>query len=323
MKAVSQTLPGQQQYSGRAFPLAWVCESPEAELSEALEWVRENAKARIAEAAVHGAVFFRNFPVRSAEDFDLFVSAFDLPLFAYDDSLSNAVRVNHTDKVFSANEAPPEATINLHHEMAQTPIYPSRLFFHCVKPAELGGETSICRSDVLWERLSKEAPEFALACQEKGLRYRHTMPEVEDSESGMGRSWQSTFSVGSRSEADERMGELGYTGEWLEDGCLSVTSPRLPAVRALGDGRTSFFNQLIAAFTGWRDSRNRPEASIFHGDGSPLDREGAELAVSLGEQLSFDVAWQPGDVALLDNFVTMHGRRTFEGSRSVLASFSA
>ena len=34
--------------------------------------------------------------------------------------------------------------------------------------------------------------------------------------------------------------------------------------------------------------------------------------------MTFDIAWQRGDVALVDNFVTMHGRRTFSGTRKVL-----
>ena len=55
----------------------------------------------------HGAVLFRGFPLATAEDFDAFVAAFDLPNFPYDESLSNAVRVNKTPRVFTANEAPP------------------------------------------------------------------------------------------------------------------------------------------------------------------------------------------------------------------------
>ena len=39
-------------------------------------------------------------------------------------------------------------SLELHHEMAQTPLYPSRLFFFCEQPAAEGGATPICRSDV-------------------------------------------------------------------------------------------------------------------------------------------------------------------------------
>jgi alpha-ketoglutarate-dependent taurine dioxygenase len=43
-------------------------------------------------------------------------------------------------------------------------------------------------------------------------------------------------------------------------------------------------------------------------------------ATRLSEELSFNIPWERGDVALVDNFVTMHGRRPFTGTRKVLAS---
>jgi len=316
------TFPTQQIHSGLHFPLVYRYIPSERDPSDSSEWLKNQRATLLEEANRHGAVLFRGFPIDQLEHFDAFVSTFERPCFTYADSLSNAVRVNHTPRVFSANEAPPTATINLHHELAQTPMYPRLLFFYCQQSPQSGGATSLCRSDILWERLSSECPDFAQACQDKGIKYSHTMPPHEDADSGLGRSWKSTFSVKTREEAEARMAALGYSGEWLPADCLRVTSPRLSAVRALGDGRTSFFNQLIAAYTGWRDSRNGPENAVVFGDGSPIDPQGAERAVLLGEELSFDLAWQPGDVALVDNFVTMHGRRTFKGQRSVLASFT-
>ena len=47
------------------------------------------------------------------------------------------------------------------------------------------------------------------------------------------------------------------------------------------------------------------------------------VVIRLADQLTFDISWQTGDVVLLDNFITMHGRRPFEGQRSVLASLVA
>ncbi len=316
-------LPGLHRDNAGTFPLVL---SP-ADSSLALEHHLQNLHAARqqlnADAAAHGAVLFRGFPLQTAEDFDQFIRAFDLPAFKYDDSLSNAVRVNRTDLVFTANEAPPDVTIYLHHEMAQTPVYPSKLFFFCEKAAESGGATPLCRSDHLFAELESQAPAFAAACREKGLRYTNTMPPENDAGSGMGRSWRSTWQAESREAAEARMEKLGYTWEWLEDGCLRATTPTLPAVRELDSGRTSFFNQLIAAFHGWKDARNDPSKSITHGDGSPLDKDGVQMAVDLAAQFTFDVPWQAGDVALVDNYVTMHGRRSFSGTRKVLASLVA
>jgi hypothetical protein len=93
-------------------------------------------------------------------------------------------------------------------------------------------------------------------------------------------------------------------------------------VRDLGAGRRSFFNQLIAAYHGWKDTRNDPAKAIVHGDGTPLDAQAVATVAELAEGLTFDIPWQTGDVALVDNFVTMHGRRPFSGIRRVLASLT-
>ena len=139
----------------------------------------------------------------------------------------------------------------------------------------------------------------------------------------MGRSWQSTLSVGSRDQAEARLSELHYTWEWLENDCLRVTTPVLPAVRQLANGRSAFFNQLIAAFKGWKDSRNDPSKSIRHGDDSPLDADAVQQAIDIAYEITHDLAWQNGDVGLVDNLMVMHGRRPFTGTRSVLASLAS
>lgn len=316
-------VPGQQHHYGQPFPLALECQTPGRSLDDAAGWIAEHRQQLLTQASEHGAILFRGFPLATPEDFDRFIAAFDLPNFPYEQSLSNAVRVNKTQRVFTANEAPPSVTILLHHEMAQTPVYPSRLFFFCEHAPSTGGATPICRSDVLWDRLSEQKPQFARDCESKGLKYTNVMPAASDASSGMGRSWQSTLNATTREQAESRLRQLRYTWQWQPDGSLRATTPVLPAVKKLSNGHTSFFNQLIAAAKGWKDTRNDPSKAITFGDGAPLDRDAVNLASEIGEQLSFDIPWQNGDVALVDNYVAMHGRRTFNGTRKVLASLIA
>ena len=321
MQATPLTLPGQHEYHGAPFPLA--LEVAADSLETAREWITENAVSLGTQAAAHGAVLLRGLPLATPEDFDAAVTAFGFPNFSYADSLSNAYRLNFTERVFSANEAPPEVTIFLHHEMAQTPIYPSKLFFFCQSAPETGGATPICRSDILWERLTTERPSFAADCKYKGLKYSNVMPAEADTQSGMGRSWQSTFSADTREAAEARMTDLGYTWKLQSNGYLRATTPTLPAVRDLGDGRHSFFNQLIAAFNGWKDTRNDPSKAITFGDNTLLDPEDVATAGALADNCTFDLPWQSGDLALVDNYTAMHGRRTFTGPRKILASLVA
>jgi alpha-ketoglutarate-dependent taurine dioxygenase len=270
-----------------------------------------------------GALLFRGFAVPDAHAFEAAIEAYGEPGFTYADSLSNAVRTNVTPRVFTANEAPPTTEIFLHHEMAQTPIYPSKLFFYCEIAPERGGATPLCRSDLVVERLKREAPAFLARLEAEGVRYTNVMPDDDDAGSGQGRSWRSTLSAETRESAETRLAQLGYEWAWRADGALRATTPVLPAVRPIDGGRRSFFNQLIAAFRGWSDSRNDASRAIAFGSGAPITAEDMAPAIAIASELTVDCVWQAGDVALIDNFAVMHGRRPFEGRRRVLASLVA
>lgn len=268
----------------------------------------------------NGAILFRGFGVVTASDFDAAVASYGEASFTYAESLSNAVRVNVTERVFTANEAPPQTSIFLHHEMAQTPIYPSKLFFFCEIAAEEGGATPICRSDILLEQLRAQHPALVAEFAAKGVRYTNVMPPTDDAGSGQGRSWRSTLNVDSRDAAETRLRSLDYEWQWQADDSLRATTPVLDAIRTLDDGREVFFNQLIAAFRGWQDARNNPSKAISFGDGTPIAADDMAVAITLSDALTYDLQWQAGDVVLLDNFLVMHGRRPFVGKRRVLAS---
>src|SRR5258706_7216286 len=125
----------------------------------------------------------------------------------------------------------------------------------------------------------------------------------------MGRGRQTPPPTTPREGAEARLKNLGYSWPWLPDASLRATTPVLQAVRKLANRGTSFFNQLIAASQGWKDTRNDPSKAITFGDGTPLDREAVNIATQLGEELSFDIHRQNRDIALADNYVTMHGPR--------------
>ena len=97
-----------------------------------------------------------------------------------------------------------------------------------------------------------------------------------------------------------------------------MTTPVLPAVLET-NGQKTFFNQLIAAFHGWKDSRNDPTKSITFGNGTPIDPVHIEKTSKLAEKFTYDLDWQSGELCIIDNRISMHGRKPFTGKRSVLA----
>lgn len=310
-----QKVSGQLRVENTLFPSVLTPPVSNLSLSGAVAWVKENKTRLETELERTGALLFRGFPINSAETFDTLSAAFGYPSFTYQESFSNAVRINFTERVFTANEAPKEVEIFLHHEMAQTPISPDKLFFFCKTAADKGGATPICRSDGLYEALKNADLELANSFLEKGVRYTTHMPYEDDHESGQGRSWKSTLSVNSKELAEERLLSLGYDWKWMDDLSLKAITPVLPAVRRLENGVQTFYNQLIAAYLGWDGVKEDPSIAITYGDGSHIPAGGLELVTELSKKFTYDLEWQDGDMVLIDNKMTMHGRRPYSGER--------
>ena len=209
-------------------------------------------------AGEHGAVLVRGRPWQP-EEFDAVVSALGYPNFSYANSLSNAYRINHTPRVFSANEAPASHHLSAPRNGAD-PILSVQADLLRQVAAGQGGATPVCRSDILWERLASTGCSRRIA-KPRG-RYTNVMPGEADTESGMGRSWQSTPSVDSR-KAAEALGQAGYT--W--NGRPTVTCPSPPCVSCRAPPNQwplQFFHQLIAASkVGRTRATTRRERSVL------------------------------------------------------------
>ena len=293
------------------FPVTFSPSEPDA----IEEWVRQNRLAINIALKETGAVLIRGLGMRDPDDFNRFVAAVGLPAFSYKESLSNAVRVNYSERVFTANEAPPEVEIYLHHEMAQTPVSPSVLFFCCISAAEQGGATPLCRSDQLFEAFKLSHPKWTEQLVSKGLRYVTRMPAVSDESSGQGRSWYNTLNVSDKDEVEKKLTAMGYEYSWQNNGGLETLSPLLPGVVELTNGGQSFYHQLIAAYRGWPGVRENPASGVIFGDKTEIPVGLLESLSSMAEDYTTDLHWADGEIAMLNNRMIMHGRRPYSGNR--------
>ncbi|KAK1290093.1 Clavaminate synthase-like protein [Acorus calamus] len=265
-----------------------------------------------------GAVVLRGFPVSTAAEFDGAVEAFGYEELPYVGGA--APRTNVVGRVFTANESPPDQKIPFHHEMAQVPEYPSKLFFYCEVEPQKGGETPIVLSHVIYERMKEKYPEFVEKLEGKGLIYTRILGAGDDPSSPIGRGWQSTFLTKDKSTAEERAARLGMKLEWMEDGVKTIMGP-IPAVKYDENrGRKIWFNSMVAAYTGWKDVRNDPIKAVTFGDGTPLPAEIIEDCLKILEEESVAIPWQKGDIMLIDNLAVLHSRRSFDPPRRILAS---
>jgi alpha-ketoglutarate-dependent taurine dioxygenase len=207
--------------------------------------------------------------------------------------------------------------------MAQVPNPPAYVFFYCDIASETGGETAIVHSATVYDRFVSANPEFAQKVEELGVKYVRVMPDQDDRTSPIGRSWRSTFLTEDRAEAEAKMKAIGTTWRWQEDGTLYTQTAVVPAIRnEPRSGKKTFFNSMVAAYTGWVDSRNDPEKAVVCGDDSPVDGHALrETSVAMTEE-SVAFSWNEGDILLIDNSLVMHSRRPYTGQRRILASIA-
>ncbi|CAL1378293.1 unnamed protein product [Linum trigynum] len=315
-------LPQQKIFDSVPFPAVLTPNSPDSS-SSPLDLLTSAVKSEkpFLESLLlkSGAILFRGFPVSSASDFNGVVESFGFQELPYVGGA--APRTNVVGRVFTANESPPDQKIPFHHEMAQVPEFPSKLFFFCEVEPTTGGETPIVLSHVVYEKMREKYPEFVRQLEKQGLIYNRVLGEKDNPNSPIGRGWKSTFLTEDKDVAEERAAKLGMKLEWLEDGVKTIMGP-IPAVKTdeSRGNRKIWFNSMVAAYTGWKDERNDPKKAVTFGDGTPLPGDIIHDCLNILEQESVAIPWKKGDVLLIDNWAVLHARKSFIPPRRVLAS---
>lgn len=249
--------PEQRSVEGATIPFVLSPPTPLASPDDAVKFVAENRDAIDEALKDAGAVLFRGFPLSKPEDFDLFVQAWkgwqDL---SYEKSMSFAVRHKLSNRICTTNEGKSGGLV-FHHEQAQTPLWPSHVFFCCLLPAQPGdgGATGIVSSDLVYDELKKRHPNFIDKCETHGVRYTVYAGPEQDTTKGAGRSWKSFFHAETKDQCEQKMIAGGWDFEWgvgpknsqPASDFLKCTTPILEAVKvAPGTTKKCFFNQLIA-----------------------------------------------------------------------------
>lgn len=234
-----------------------------------------------------------------------------------------APRTSVIGTVFTTNESPPDSVIPFHHEMAQVANYPKRLFFFCDVPPTQGGETPLCRSDIAYSRICQEFPEFCAKLEQDGVIYTRTMPQKDDKDSPIGRGWESTYQTTDKNLVDRTCKEMDIQCEWLENGDLKTITQPLAAVKVHPITKKKvWFNSVIAAYVGWRDSRNDPTQAVKFGDGTLMSGKVIDRCLEIMNEICVDIPWQKCDMFLIDNEAVLHARRTFQPPRKIYAALT-
>jgi alpha-ketoglutarate-dependent taurine dioxygenase len=276
----------------------------------------------------HGALRLNGFQIDSAQRFNEFMASLPLTLGNYVDG--NSPRTKLTDAVYTSTEYPAELPISLHNELSYSDSWPARLYFCCVTAPASGGSTTVADS----RRILTQMPRDVLDLYErKGVMYVRNLQG--DDGMGVGKTWQQTFETSSRMEVESLCRERNIRYEWRSDGALRLIQQRPALARHPRTDAAVWFNQadqfhpstnpdevyeaLLELYGD--EPMDMPQYSCF-GDGSPIPDDVLAQVRAVLEEQTVAMPWQTGDVMVIDNMLSAHGRSPYTGARKVLVSMT-
>lgn len=277
----------------------------------------------------HGGLVLRGFPVKETADFGALAGIF--PPFAGDYIGGVAPRAHIAGQVMEATRLDKHVKLRLHSEMAYMQNFPRRIAFFSRKTAELGGETIIADTRGLLETLP---PALREKIETLGvMTVRNFAPPSGKLDSSVPhmdlRGWDIAFESDDRGYVESLCKERGLEPIWNEDGSLTVVNRTVAVVVHPITGQKLYRSNLHSYTASshnegmdtelvrrLRESQKRPSGT-FLGNGQPLTADEIAYFNAFLDSRTRAWPWKDGDVMILDNLETWHGRNPYEGSRDV------
>lgn len=309
-----------------------------------LEWARSNRAHVERELLKYGAILFRGFPFRDADDFDAVLTALGKRETSTPYVAGATPRTRIKGNIYTSTEASRMIRVPQHGEMSYAATYPSHISFFCETPSRFGGETPVADTRRVHAALRETTRQ---KFEQLGIGYVRRLADARHYPSWVLKSapllrmltWQGAFETEAREAAEAIVRDRYSEHRWLSDGALWLFN-RLPAVRRHPITEEAvWFNQahmsyLHPRWTGptltplLRFVRDRNWLGIglqdaTFGDGSPMSLAEVDDVHAAFDSNQVAFRWRAGDIMILDNLLMSHGRNRFAGSRRILVSMAS
>ncbi|SNQ51141.1 putative syringomycin biosynthesis enzyme [Frankia canadensis] len=282
--------------------------------------------------AEHGALLLRGLPLDGTAAFSELIAHYPPHRGGYAGGATPRDELGRN--VYEATRVPAAVDIKLHQEMAYLRHYPAKIAFYCRQRATTDGETII--GDM--RAFGRELPErFLDDLAGRGLVYHRNFRDPHTPHGCEKYPWiyhatlVNGFGTDDHDAIEADCRRLGMDVEWQPDGSLST---RLEKAAFADHPRTHervYFNHILTqimdgqwlgdtyeAYLDLYDRAGMPRPyHVTYGDGGQIDEADYRAVADGLAKAVVCFPWEDGDVLLVDNVYTAHGRNPYTGSRDV------
>ena len=288
---------------------------------DAVCWASEHRDALRAFVAEHGALLVRGLGLRSADET---AAVFRELGTLMTEREAFSARRRYSEGVYSASKWPPNQPMCMHHELSYASESPGLMLFACLVASPKGGATPTADSTAVLDAIPGDLVE---RFERKGWLL------IRNYNNDVGASFAEAFGTEDRAAVERYCRTHAIDFEWREGGALRTRQRRKAVVRHPVSGLRCWFNQ--AAFL--NEWTMAPEVRDYlvdvygedglpfntrFGDGTPIGADAVQAINEAYEKNTVRERWQAGDVLMVDNIRTAHGREPFEGPREVLVGLA-
>lgn len=269
-----------------------------------------------------GAVLLRGFDTDGVDGFAATVRALSGEPLAYTERSSPRTSVK--GHVYTSTDYPPTEEIFFHNENSYRTSWPMTLFFYCIQPPRERGATPLSDTRQVLKTIDP-------AVREEFNRRGWML--VRNFDPKLGLPWQEVFGTRDRDEVIRYCHANAIDAEWKADGRLRTTALRNAIQRHPETKDEVWFNH--AAFfhlstlppdarAGLRElfAEEDLPSNTYFGDGEPIPDDVMEHIRACYRDAAARFDYHEGDVLIVDNMLTAHGREPFTPPRQVVVAMT-
>src|SRR6266542_3690587 len=288
---------------------------------DAPRWAAEHRDALRAAVVQYGSLLVRGLRLRDLAETE---AVFRRLGSLMTEKEAFAGRRRYSEGVYSSSKWPPNQPMCMHHELSYVLEFPRLMLFACLTASTDRGATPVADSPTVLQALPGE---LVHRFERVGwLLIRNYNDDI-------GASVAEAFGTDDRRGVESYCRANAIKFEWQPDGSLRTWQRRSAVLHHPRTGQRCWFNQ-IAFLNEWTLEPEVREylVDVYGEDGLPFntrfgngDTIGADIVEVIDEVYEANTArepWQAGDLMLVDNVRTAHGREPFEGSREVLVAMA-